>query len=148
MWRFVCLPDAAAGKRRRSARIHDAVIIDASTAPPHRARMGARHTELSPAHRRALQVRKDRKSRLLCLGFIVPVYPLVLAGVITPDYPLTVSALSGYSGGREDDRPIPRRSPGRKLETPRSYGLTWPISTCRRWLAVAGLSISPCLSLR
>ena len=73
----------------------------------------------------------------------MPVYPLVLAGVIAPDCPLTVNALSGYSGGREeDDRPIRGAAP-EEAGGARAYGLTLAHKHLPEMAAVTGLLHKP-----
>ena len=142
---FLCLPDAAAREAAALCENPDTVIIDASTA--HRTAPGWAYgiPELSPAHRRALQsAKRIANPGCYASGFIVPVYPLVLAGVIAPDCPLTVNALSGYSGGGKkmiaQYEAQPREG---KLEAPRAYGLTLAHKHLPEMAAVTGLLHKP-----
>lgn len=97
---ILCLPDDAA--REAVALIDNGTtrVIDASTA--HRVADGWTYgfPELEPGHREKLA-----NSRFVAnpgcwpTGFLALVRPLTLAGLVPADWPVTVSGVSGYSGG-------------------------------------------------
>ncbi len=97
---FLCLPDAAAKEAVALIENSRTRVIDASTA--HRTAEGWVYglPELSPQQRADVE-----KARFVAnpgchaTGFIITVYPLVQAGIISKDHPLTCFSLTGYSGG-------------------------------------------------
>ncbi|WP_069999343.1 N-acetyl-gamma-glutamyl-phosphate reductase [Cellulosilyticum sp. I15G10I2] len=98
---FLCLPDDAsreAVSMVEPANVHTK-IIDASTA--HRTHPDWTYgiPELSPEAREQIAA-SSRTSVPGCYAsaFILPVYPLVKAGIIPADYPVTCHGISGYSG--------------------------------------------------
>ena len=99
----LCLPDAAAKETVAiAAELPDSgpKFVDASTA--HRVAEGWTYgfPELSAAQAAAVREAK-RVSNPGCYptGAIALIRPLVDAGIIPDDYPLTVTGVSGYSGG-------------------------------------------------
>jgi N-acetyl-gamma-glutamyl-phosphate reductase len=100
---ILCLPDDAA---REAVKLADELgdrspkIIDASTA--HRTAPGwvFGFPEISPEQAAAVRSAK-RVANPGCYptGAIALLRPLVDAGFIAPDFPVTISAVSGYSGG-------------------------------------------------
>lgn len=97
---FLCLPDAAAVEAVGLIENNTTKVIDASTA--HRTKSGWTYgfSELSAAHREAVQQAK-RLANPGChaTGVIASVYPLVAMGILPVDYPLAAFSLTGYSGG-------------------------------------------------
>ncbi|WP_311268263.1 N-acetyl-gamma-glutamyl-phosphate reductase [Sphingobium sp. WCS2017Hpa-17] len=97
---ILCLPDDAAREAVSLIDNDRTRVIDASTA--HRVADGWTYgfPELEPGHRDVLA-----NSRFVAnpgcwpTGFLAPVRPLVLAGLLPADWPVTVSGASGYSGG-------------------------------------------------
>ncbi len=142
---FLCLPDAAAKEAVGLCENPDTVIIDASTA--HRTAPGWAYgiPELSPSHRAAIQkAKRIANPGCYASGFIVPVYPLVQAGVVAPNCRLTVNALSGYSGGGKKMIAQYEAQPQEaKLKAPRAYGLTLGHKHLPEMAAVAGLIHKP-----
>ncbi len=97
---FLCLPDAAAKEAVSFVEKDSARIIDASTA--HRTAPGWAYgiPELSDAHKDAIvHAKYTANPGCHASGFVIPVYPLVAAGIIPKETPLTVFSLTGYSGG-------------------------------------------------
>jgi N-acetyl-gamma-glutamyl-phosphate reductase len=99
---ILCLPDAAAHEIAAAcdAQGAKARIIDASTA--HRVAPGWTYgfPELAPGQREAIRT-ADRVSNPGCWATcaIALLRPLVDAGVVAPDAVLSLSGVSGYSGG-------------------------------------------------
>jgi N-acetyl-gamma-glutamyl-phosphate reductase len=96
----LCLPDQSAREAVALVESNSVRIIDASTA--HRTAPGWVYgfPEMAEGQRRGIAA-STRISNPGCYptGFIALVRPLVTAGLIPRDWPITVSAVSGYSGG-------------------------------------------------
>jgi N-acetyl-gamma-glutamyl-phosphate reductase len=97
---ILCLPDEAA--REAVAMIENLAVrvIDASTG--HRTAAGwvFGFPELDPGqYERIAAASRVSNPGCYSTGFLALVRPLVRAGLIPPDFPLSVSAVSGYSGG-------------------------------------------------
>jgi N-acetyl-gamma-glutamyl-phosphate reductase len=96
----LCLPDDAARDAVRLASDLRTRLLDASVA--HRTADGWVYgmPELASTQRDAIRS-ATRVANPGChaTGFILPVRPLVDAGIVPADYPITAQALSGYSGG-------------------------------------------------
>ncbi|HEX3411936.1 MAG TPA: N-acetyl-gamma-glutamyl-phosphate reductase [Stellaceae bacterium] len=99
----LCLPDDAA---RESVALAAALgsdapkLLDASTA--HRVDLEWTYgfPEMAPDHpEKIARSRKVSNPGCYPTGAIGLLRPLVEAGLIPPDYPITISAVSGYSGG-------------------------------------------------
>ena len=142
---FLCLPDAAAKEAVALCTNPDTVIIDASTA--HRTEPGWAYgiPELSAEHRKAISTsRRIANPGCYASGFIMPVYPLVQAGVIAPDCPVTANAISGYSGGGKKMIAQYEADPMEdKLSSPRAYGLTIAHKHLPEMMKVTGLDHKP-----
>jgi len=97
---ILCLPDDAARQTVELATDCDARLLDASTA--HRVDPDWVYglPELTSDQRRKI-AGANRVSNPGCYatGFLLPVAPLVASGLLSPSSPLTVSAVSGYTGG-------------------------------------------------
>lgn len=97
---ILCLPDDAARQSVKLAEGTGARILDASSA--HRVSPGWVYglPELGGNHRERIK-QSDRVSNPGCYptGFLLAVQPLTSAGWLSTDAPLTVSAISGYTGG-------------------------------------------------
>jgi len=97
---ILCLPDDAAREAVRLIERNSVRVIDASTA--HRTAPGWTYgfPEMSKGQREAI-VNSRRVSNPGCYptGFIALVRPLVEAELLPRNWPVTVSAVSGYSGG-------------------------------------------------
>ena len=142
---FLCLPDVAAREAVSLCNNPNTVIIDASTA--HRTESGWAYgfPELSPEHRKNIEVGK-RIAVPGCHagGFLSLAYPLTSKGIIPTDYPLVCYSLTGYSGGGKkmiaeyeaDDRDI-------LLDSPRQYGISQNHKHLKEIKHVANLSQYP-----
>ena len=121
---FLCLPDAAAKEAVSFVEKDSARIIDASTA--HRTAPGWAYgiPELSDAHKDAIvHAKYTANPGCHASGFVIPVYPLVAAGIIPKETPLTVFSLTGYSGGgKKMIAAYESGERGKDLYSPRIYG--------------------------
>ena len=142
---FLCLPDAAAKEAVSFVEKDSARIIDASTA--HRTAPGWAYgiPELSDAHKDAIvHAKYTANPGCHASGFVIPVYPLVAAGIIPKETPLTVFSLTGYSGGGKKmiaEYRAPERSP--LLNAPRQYALGQTHKHLKEMKAVTGLASEP-----
>ncbi len=97
---ILCLPDAAAVETVELARGLDVKIIDASTA--HRTQRDWVYgmPELSAETRRTIaDARRVANPGCYPTGFLLAIRPLIDSEVLSPDYPVTITAVSGFSGG-------------------------------------------------
>lgn len=142
---FLCLPDAAAKEAVGLLKSETGRIIDASTA--HRTAPGWAYglSELSPAHKRAIETaRLTANPGCHATGFVVAAYPLTTAGIIPKDMPLTVFSLTGYSGGGKK-MIAEYESPEKPAlyNTPRIYGLSLKHKHLPEMKEICGLSVPP-----
>jgi N-acetyl-gamma-glutamyl-phosphate reductase len=146
---ILCLPDDAAKEAVSLIERDDVRVIDASTA--HRTAPGWVYgfPELEPDQRDKLRVAK-RVANPGCwpTGFLGLVRPLVRAGIIPTDFPITVTGVSGYSGGGKsmieefEDKNSPRY-----VETvSRTYGLMLAHKHILEMQQHAGLAHPPVFS--
>jgi N-acetyl-gamma-glutamyl-phosphate reductase len=143
---ILCLPDDAA--REAVALIDNPAVkvIDASTAHRTARDWAYGFPELDPGHRDAL-AQATRVSNPGCwpTGFLALVRPLVREGLLAPAAPVTVSGVSGYSGGGKamiaefEDEAAPNHS----HETFRAYGLNLQHKHVAEMQAHAGLAHPP-----
>lgn len=97
---ILCLPDAAARESVSLITNPDVKILDASTAHRINEEWTYGLPELNPDQRDLIR-RAHRVSNPGCYptGFLLAVTPLVHAGIIPRSTPLSISAISGFSGG-------------------------------------------------
>lgn len=97
---IMCLPDSAARESVAMINNDHTRVIDASTAFRVSPDWAYGIPELDKKQRDLIR-NSSRVSNPGCYasGFIMLVRPLVANGIISPDYPISVSAISGYSGG-------------------------------------------------
>jgi N-acetyl-gamma-glutamyl-phosphate reductase len=96
---ILCLPDDASRQALEFVRDHATRLIDTSTA--HRTASGWIYglPELSAAQRDAIRnARFVANPGCHATGFILGLYPLVVAGILPKDYPIVSQSLTGYSG--------------------------------------------------
>jgi N-acetyl-gamma-glutamyl-phosphate reductase len=127
---FLCLPDDAA--REAVSMIEPSnthtKIIDASTAHRTHSDWAYGIPELSLQAREQLTV-SSRTSVPGCYAsaFILPLYPLIQAGIVPDTYPITCHGISGYSGAGKPmiaEYTHPKRTTLYPYhESPRHYGL-------------------------
>ena len=97
---ILCLPDEASREAVSMVQNNHVQIIDASTAFRTAPGWTYGFPEMSAVQRQAVATSR-RVSNPGCFptGFIALVRPLIEAGLVPADWPVTVSAVSGYSGG-------------------------------------------------
>lgn len=124
---FLCLPDDAAREAASLVTNPNTRIIDASTAYRTADDWTYGLPELSEKHRQAI-IKSKRVSNPGChaTSFILSVYPLVAAKVMSPDYPVTCQTLTGYSGGGKSLIEKYEQNDGKNdyTKAPRPYGLS------------------------
>ena len=141
---FLCLPDAAAVEAAALVGNPATRIIDASTA--HRTSSGWDYgfSELSAAHRAAIeQSRQVANPGCHATGFISTVYPLVSAGLLPRDYPLSCFSLTGYAGGGKKMIAQYEGEKGEALYSPRIYGLSLQHRHLPEMQKICGLDRAP-----
>ena len=142
---FLCLPDGAS--RDLIAELSDTAgrVLDASTAFRTDARFAYGFPELSAAHEAAIRG-ANRVSVPGChaSGAIALLYPLVRAGLLPADTALSITSLTGYSGG---GKPMiaEYEAAGRDaaLGSPRPYGATQAHKHLPEIVHVCGLAEAP-----
>ncbi len=97
---ILCLPDDASREAVGMIQNDQVRVIDASTAFRTTPGWTYGFAEMSAVQRQAVATSK-RVSNPGCFptGFIALIRPLIEAGLVPADWPVTVSAVSGYSGG-------------------------------------------------
>lgn len=97
---ILCLPDDASREAVGMIQNDQVRVIDASSAFRTAPGWTYGFAEMSAVQRQAVAASK-RVSNPGCFptGFIALVRPLIEAGLVPADWPVTVSAVSGYSGG-------------------------------------------------
>ncbi len=97
---ILCLPDAAAREAIALIDTPSVKVIDASTA--HRTQEGWAYgfPEFVPGHRESI-LASNRIANPGCYAItaVAILNPLVRAGLLSADFPVTLSGVSGYSGG-------------------------------------------------
>ncbi len=142
---FLCLPDDASREAVAMISNPNVVVIDTSTAHRTLADWTYGFSELSKAHADALRASK-RIAVPGChaSGFIALVYPLIKEGIISKDALLTVTSVTGYSGGgkkmiaeyEDEARDV-------LLDAPRQYGIAQTHKHLKEMVAVTGLTTPP-----
>lgn len=142
---FLCLPDAAAKEAVGLVENEKSRIIDASTA--HRIAPGWAYglSELSDAHKKAIEAAKfTANPGCHATGFVVSAYPLVKAGIIPTNMPVSVFSLTGYSGGGKKMIAEYESVPKPQLyDTPRIYGLNLKHKHLPEMKEICGFSVAP-----
>ena len=146
---ILCLPDEAARDAVAMIENPGVRVIDASSAHRVAPDWVYGFPEMEPGQRARIASAK-RVSNPGCwpTGFLALVRPLVRAGLIPADFPLTVTGVSGYSGGGKsmieefEDKQSPRY-----VETVvRTYGLTLSHKHAPEMRVHAGLAHPPVFS--
>lgn len=145
---ILCLPDAAAIEAVSLITNPNTIVLDASTA--HRTAPGWAYgfPELGSGREEAI-----RTSRRIAVpgchasGFIALVSPLVEAGILSPDARLSITSLTGYSGGGK--KMIAEYESPEKPQSyfaPRIYGLTLKHKHLPEMQKICGLDFPPVFS--
>jgi N-acetyl-gamma-glutamyl-phosphate reductase len=146
---ILCLPDEAARDAVAMIENPGVRVIDASSAHRVAPDWVYGFPEMDPGQRARI-ASAERVSNPGCwpTGFLALVRPLVRAGLIPADFPLTVTGVSGYSGGGKsmieefEDKQSPRY-----VETVvRTYGLTLSHKHAPEMRVHAGLAHPPVFS--
>lgn len=97
---FLCLPDAASKALIEALGDDAGCVLDTSTAFRTDDRFAYGFPELSPAFAERVK-RGNRIAVPGChaSGCIALLYPLLQAGVLAPDAPLSLTSITGYTGG-------------------------------------------------
>jgi N-acetyl-gamma-glutamyl-phosphate reductase len=146
---ILCLPDEAARDAAGLIENPKVRVIDASSA--HRVAPGWVYgfPELEPGQRQRI-ASAARVSNPGCwpTGFLALVRPLVRAGLVPADFPLTVTGVSGYSGGgKAMIEEFEAKDSPRYVETVvRTYGLTLSHKHIPEMRLHAGLAHPPVFS--
>jgi N-acetyl-gamma-glutamyl-phosphate reductase len=142
---FLCLPDAAA--REAAALISNprTCVIDASTAHRIDPNWAFGLPELTSDQRdRLRQAKRISNPGCHSTAFILLVRPLVDAGLIAPNSPLNAMSITGYSGGgRKMIQQYEAKPLGKKLDSPRPYGLSLAHKHVQEMTMHSGLSARP-----
>jgi N-acetyl-gamma-glutamyl-phosphate reductase len=97
---ILCLPDDAAREAVNLIQSPAVKVIDASTAHRTAADWTFGFPEMTPTQRDEIaKAKRVTNPGCWATGAIALLRPLVTAGVMSPDYPVTISGISGYSGG-------------------------------------------------
>ena len=138
----LCLPDDAAKEAVRNTKNTYTRFIDASTA--HRVNPDWTYgmPELIPGQRDAIaSARLVSNPGCYPTGFLAAVKPLMITGVLAPDALISISAISGYSGG---GRQLIEKYESEGTNWPaRPYSLTLKHKHVPEMTMYAGLSTSP-----
>jgi N-acetyl-gamma-glutamyl-phosphate reductase len=122
---FLCLPEPAAKEALTLITNDNTRVIDASTAHRTHPEWAYGLPELSPALRNKIKTSK-RIANPGChaSAFLLPIVPLLAAGLLPSDIPYTCFSLTGYSGGgKKMIAEHEASSAPEKLKAPRPYAL-------------------------
>lgn len=141
---FLCLPDSAAKEAVSLIENDHTKVIDASTA--HRVNEDWAYgiPELGKEYRD-----KIRNSKRISVpgchasAVIIPLAPLVKAGIVPSDYPLSIFTITGYSGGGKQMIAKYEDEKNEYLKIPRPYALELKHKHLPEIRKHAGLSIDP-----
>ena len=142
---FLCLPDAAAREAAALVNNPRTCLIDASTA--HRTDPGWVYglPELAPGQRERIRTaRRIANPGCHATAFVVLMRPLVDAGLVPAALPVSVSSITGYSGGGKKMIEQYQATPLEPaLTSPRPYALTLTHKHLPEMMAHTGLQIAP-----
>ncbi|MEA4999634.1 MAG: N-acetyl-gamma-glutamyl-phosphate reductase [Candidatus Limiplasma sp.] len=142
---FLCLPDAASRELIAELGDHAGRVLDASTAFRTDSRFAYGFAELSDAHAAAIQA-ANRVAVPGChaSGAIALLYPLVTAGLLERDAPISITSLTGYSGGgKAMIAEYETADRDAALSSPRTYAVTQAHKHLPEIVHVCGLATEP-----
>ena len=142
---FLCLPDAAAREAAALVNNPRTCLIDASTA--HRTDPGWVYglPELAPGQRERIRTaRRIANPGCHATAFVALMRPLVDAGLVPAALPVSVSSITGYSGGGKKMIEQYQATPLEPaLTSPRPYALTLTHKHLPEMMAHTGLQNPP-----
>jgi N-acetyl-gamma-glutamyl-phosphate reductase len=141
---FLCLPDAAAREAVALVSNPATCIIDASTAHRTSPAWAFGMPELAPDQRDVLRASK-RIANPGChaSAFILLLRPLVDAGLVAPAQALSLTSITGYSGGGKAMIEHYQQAPEPALTSPRPYALGLAHKHVPEMMAHTGLTARP-----
>ena len=141
----LCLPDDASRAFMEALGDTGGKVLDTSTAFRTDARFAYGFPELSKEHEEAIR-RSSRVANTGChaAGVIALLYPLLKAGVIAADMPLSITSITGYSGGGKA-MIAQYEAPDREhaLDSPRAYAVAQSHKHIPEIVNVCGLAQPP-----
>lgn len=141
----LCLPDDASRAFFDALGGDPCKVLDTSTAFRTDSRFAYGFPELSRAHRDAVRA-SSRVANTGChaAGAIALLYPLLTAGVIAADMPISITSITGYSGGGKKmiaEYEAEGRNPG--LFSPNAYAVSQNHKHIPEIVQVCGLMQPP-----
>ena len=141
----LCLPDDASRAFIEALGDHPCKVLDTSTAFRTDDRFAYGFPELSQAHEEAIR-RSNRVANTGChaAGAVALLYPLLSQGVIAADMPVSITSVTGYSGGGK--KMISAYEAAERdcaLDAPRAYAVTQEHKHLPEIVKVCGLSAPP-----
>ncbi|MFH1511954.1 MAG: N-acetyl-gamma-glutamyl-phosphate reductase [Bacillota bacterium] len=143
----LCLPDDASRAFIEALDGCPCKVLDTSTAFRTDAGFAYGFPELSNAHEEAIRS-SSRVANTGChaAGAIALLYPLRTAGVIAADMPLSITSVTGYSGGgKKMIAEYEAQGRDAALDSPRAYAVTQSHKHIPEIVRVCGLSRPPVL---
>lgn len=120
---FLCLPDSASVESVSLIDNNRTKVIDASTA--HRTCDGWTYglPELKGSREKIRQSKRTAVPGCHATASITALYPLIESGVIPRDYPISLTSITGYSGGGKSLIAKYEASSDTSLSSPKHYAL-------------------------
>ncbi len=141
----LCLPDDASRAFVSALNDETIKVLDTSTAFRTDGRFAYGFPELSDAHEEAIR-NSSRVANTGChaAGAIALLYPLLQAGAVAADMPVSITSITGYSGGgKKMIAEYEAKDRGTALDAPRAYALTQSHKHMPEIVKVCGLKTPP-----
>ncbi len=142
---ILCLPDEASRAFMDALGDAPCRVLDTSTAFRTDDRFAYGFPELSRQHEEAIRL-SNRVANTGChaAGAIALLYPLLAAGVIAADMPISITSVTGYSGGgKKMIVEYEDAARDKALDSPRAYALTQNHKHMPEIVKVCGLAQPP-----